>query len=395
MTSRWLWVTPRISSTLATGALRYSHDLAAAIAAEGNSVTMLGVIAPDDPLPTATPAGVTYEGVVGEFRPRWRSMLSALPNQASACRVQSFVTRVRTSLASGEWDVIVVDGLQVGWMEAELRRSDSGATRLFVTHNHETSMRRGIANSQPWTTPRRLLLELEARKTARLERRVLDVVNVVSSITTVDHDRFERDAPAKVHVVAAPGWSGSEPDDPVPLADRPRRIGIMGSFEWHAKQTSLRSFLTAADPVLAGAGVELVVGGRMPESFRREIEPSLRATTIVGWVDEPEAFLSTCRMGVVAESLGGGFKLKALDYIFHHVPVAALAHSASGLQLADGGSIILADDERTLAERIVDIVDDVDRLATIASNAHRQAARRFSWPLSARRLIEATGDHGR
>lgn len=391
MTSRWLWVTPRISSTLATGALRYSHDFAVAIAAEGISVTMVGVADADDPSPApATAGGLVYQNVVGAFRPRWRSVLSALPNQAVACRIEPFVTRVRGMLASDDWDVIVVDGLQVGWMEAELRRSSPSAVQVFVTHNHETSMRRGIADSQPWTRPRRPLLELEARKSSRLERRALDVADVVSSITALDRERFERDAPGKVHVVARPGWSGTEPDVPVALPNRPRRIGIMGSFEWHAKQASLRSFVAAADPVFARAGVELVVGGRMPDLFRQEIEPGLRATTIAGWVDDPGAFLSTCRIGVVAEVLGGGFKLKALDYIFHRVPVAALTHSAAGLELVDDRSIILADDEAGLAERIVEVVDDVDRLAAIADAAHRESTRRFSWPRSARALIEAT-----
>ena len=390
MTSSWLWVTPRISSTLATGALRYSHDLAAAIAAEGHSVTMVGVAAPDDPPPIATEVGLTYRRVIGEFRSRWRSIWSSLPNQASACRIDPLVTQVRNLLASDEWEVIVVDGLQVGWMEAELRRSGSRAARVFVAHNHESSMRRGIADSRPWPTPRRLLLELEARKTARLEREVLGVVDVVASITKADRDRFERDAPRKAHVVVAPGWSGSEPRDLVPLADRPRRIGIMGSFEWHAKQTSLRSFLTVADPVLASAGVELVVGGRMPKPFREEIEPGLQATTFVGWVEDPGSFLSTCRMGVLAESLGGGFKLKALDYIFHHVPIAALAHSAAGLELSDDVGIILADDESGLAARIVEVIDDADRLAEIAATAHRESSSRFSWPRSARTLIDAT-----
>lgn len=387
MSQRWLWVTPRISSTLATGALRYSYDLASAVASQGVSVTMVGVADPADPAPTGS--DLVYERVVGRFRPPWRSLLSALPNQAFACRIDPFVSKVRSLLETQSWDVVVIDGLQVAWMESELHRVGSSTVRVLVTHNHETTMRREIARAQPWTRPRRLLLEVEARKTARLERRMLAASDVVTSITPSDRARFEHDAPSASHIVVRPGWSGTAPNPAVPLADRPRRVGIMGSFEWHAKQAGLRTFLAAADPIFAGAGVELVVGGRMPDAFRDEIEPSLRATKIVGWVDNPDRFLSSCRVGVVAESLGGGFKLKALDYIFNGVPVAALEHSAAGLDLVDGQSILLAPDDVALGEGIVAVIDDVGRLASVASVALADASQRFSWPRSAHALVDA------
>ena len=87
----------------------------------------------------------------------------------------------------------------------------------------------------------------------------------------------------------------------------------MGSFDWHVKQEGLRRFLAVADPLFADADCELVIGGRAPDHFRRSLESGLRVTRFVGWVDDPGAFLDACRMGVISESLGGGFKLKALD----------------------------------------------------------------------------------
>ena len=60
---------------------------------------------------------------------------------------------------------------------------------------------------------------------------------------------------------------------------------MVGSFEWHVKAANLRQFLLAADPVLAGAGIELVVVGRVPGAVLDELRPQLRATQFAGWVE--------------------------------------------------------------------------------------------------------------
>lgn len=388
---RWLWITPRVSTTLATGALTYSLGLVRAVASSGVHVTVVGLADPSEPDALSAEPELRVEAVVGEPRPAWRSLVSTMPNQAVAGATPELRGRVADLLASQAWDVVVVDGLQVGWVTPLVADGVGDAVRVLVTHNHETSMRREIAAAQPLRSPKKLVLTLEAHKTARLERRMLAAADVVTSITDEDRDRFEHDRPDAEHVVARPGWSGTSPDDRPPIGDRPRTVGIMGSFEWHAKQEGLRRFLDVADPILAAAGVELVVGGRMPDSFRSDISAATSATRVSGWVERPADFMAQCRLGIIAESLGGGFKLKALDYMFHHVPIACLAHCRSGLPLVDGESIVVADDETALAAAIVEWVDRPVELEQLARRAFVIAREEFSWDRSAAALRSAVG----
>ena len=73
------------------------------------------------------------------------------------------------------------------------------------------------------------------------------------------------------------------------LSERPRRVGILGSFEWHVKQESLRRFLGAADPIFNDAGLKLHVAGNIPDEFRSELEPGLLSTRLLGWVDDSQS----------------------------------------------------------------------------------------------------------
>lgn len=380
---RWLWITPAITDRRSTGALVYSLSLADAVAAQGVDVTCVGLGSID----VDAPPCLTYERVESSPRPGWRALVSPLPNQASATATRAFRDRVDELLGQG-WDAVVVDGLQVGWLVSRLDR-DTEHCVVYVAHNHESSMRVQIARNTRWATPRRPLLELDALKTRRIENALVRRADVVSSISAADRDRFEQQGPHARHVVVPPGWSApSEPAVAVDMGERPRRVGILGSFEWHAKQEGLRRFLAVADPAFAAADIELVIAGKVPDGFRRDLG-DLQATSFLGWVASPAALLASCRIGAIAEPLGGGFKLKALDYVFSDVVVATLAHSAEGLPFTAGSSMIVEDDESRLAAAIVQAIDDPPLLRRIAAEARSLAEGVFTWDVAAQALVAA------
>ena len=382
---RWLWVTPAVTDQRSTGALVYSLSLADALSEHNVDVTCIG-LGSDAPAPLSD--GPTYLAVDAPVRPGWQRVASLQPNQTAATSVRSFRSRVKALLRE-RWDVVVVDGMQTAWVASRLDVERVGCV-VYIGHNHETSMRKQIARSTPWSSLRRPLLELDAVKTMWLERAVARRADVVTSISSEDLELFSQDAPDARHVLVRPGWSGPiECTQPIPMADRPRRVGILGSFEWHPKQEGLRRFLAVADPAFERAGIELVIAGKVPDDFRRALEAELRSTQFLGWVESSAEVLAECRIGAIAEPLGGGFKLKALDYVFNDVAVASLSHSAVGLPFAAGSSMILGDDESSLVCAIVDAIDDTAALQHFVLEARKIATDQFSWTAAAQTLIGA------
>lgn len=380
---RWLWITAELPWDRSTGRLVYSADLARSVAAAGAEMTMVGL---GDG--TGSPDEIRSVAVAGDLRGGWRSLASPLPNLAYACATPQMRAAV-ADLLTQAWDVVVIDHLQAAWAAAPAAEAAARARRVFVTHNHESSVRRHVASQAPIRNGRRLALGIDAAKAARLERATLGRVALVTSITDADRERFGADAPDVAQLVLAPGWSGGPARTGPPAAERPRRVAMVGSFEWHVKQENLRRFVTVADPILAEAGVELVVGGTVPENLRAELGRATRATRFVGWVDSVPELLAGCRIGVIAEPLGGGFKIKSLDYVFNGVPVAAVAGSVAGLPLEPGTSMVEATDEAQLARSIVAVIDDAGTLDDIAAKAVAVCEPVFGWQQRAEALLHA------
>ncbi|MFO1057167.1 MAG: hypothetical protein U1E53_09385 [Dongiaceae bacterium] len=278
----------------------------------------------------------------------------------------------------------MIDQYGLGWALPLIRRRwPDPATRpllVHVSHDHEESVTRQLFADCNEGAAKRLALRLNAWKTARYERWVVDSVDLVTVITAEDGATYARQHPRQRFLPLTPGFSGR------PVAERrldaglPRRAVLLGSFGWIAKQMNLRDFLAAADPVLAAAGVELEVVGPIPDSLRSELAPAMRATCA-----SPGS--STTRRSIRRRAARhrrrargvGGFKLKMLDYVFNRVWRSPGCVSVTGIPEPVGRHFLLADDLAALARTVVAAIDDVERLDRLQSQAFAAALPAFAW----------------
>ena len=84
-------------------------------------------------------------------------------------------------------------------------------------------------------------------------------------------------------------------------------------------------------------------------------------------------------VGVISERDGGGFKLKALDYVFHRVPMVILDGSIDGLPLIPGIDFADAASEEILAHKLVELVDNPAECQRMQQSAFDRCDGRFDW----------------
>lgn len=83
--------------------------------------------------------------------------------------------------------------------------------------------------------------------------------------------------------------------------------------------------------------------------------------------------------GLVVEETSGGFKLKALDYIFNRVPIAAIRGSIAGLPLTAGRDYLSFESMQELACGVAAAIDDLERLNSMQRAAYAKCENRFDW----------------
>ena len=377
---RWLWLTMAVTDPPTNGQFLYSKGLIEAASRAGLSLEIVALDRPEARHRADATAGRWWVAA-DKPRSRWSSTVSRLPHVANRTNTHSMRRLLDEFLRSpDQWEAIVVDSLAAGWA---LRRIASRFERtarpalIYVAHNHETSLARRLAAIHPHPLKRQINW-IDALKVARLERHVSQHADLITADSPDDCDLFRDQYPDKRIGWLPPLFLGE------PIADRriddrvPRRVVMLGSFDWLPKRRNLAEFLSAADPLFAARGIELQIVGAADPAFLDGLRSQVRATTFTGPVDDVRRYLAEARFGIAAERIGGGFKLKALDYVFHRVPMAALSGTIPGMPVHDGESAIISADAAALARRIVEAIDDFEMLNGLHARAYAACSRLFT-----------------
>jgi polysaccharide biosynthesis protein PslH len=388
---RCLWLTRMDPVSPDAGDLTYSLHLLSSLGRAGARLTVLAMCRAGDCARSAGVNGIEWVIVRWQSdrkvrgRAAVRSLFSHLPNVATQYNNASFRRALGMQMAR-DWDAIVVDHLGMGWAWPAVqayRRRKPGVVLVFVAHGYESDFRRMMAQNFRGHFLRKLVLRVDAVKAGLLERQIVRSSTLFSTITGEDRDRFGN---LPNSIVLTPGYAGAPPAARTITATTPRRALIFGNALWLAKQMNLMEFVEAADELFSRHQVELWVVGRIPEQLHLR---SARATRFLGFVEDPQPIFRSVRIGIVAERTGGGFKLKALDYIFNRVPVAALGDSIVGLPLTPGLHYLSFESMQELAEGVAAVIHDIARLNSLQQAAYEKCKTAFDWHDRGRILSDA------
>ncbi|WP_329661862.1 glycosyltransferase [Geminicoccus sp.] len=306
------------------------------------------------------------------------SVMSSLPNVAHQNVSRAFLAKAGAMAADVQ--AIVIDNIAMAWCAIPLTRM-LGRSRppvIMVNHNFETAMRPGLrgATSSP---AMKAVLAWDGWKAARLERAANRAVDAYTAITPADLDSFRRLAPGKPAQLLMPGYDGPRVAHRIISSGTPRRVSIIGGRGTFYKKMILHNLLQA----LHTAGIERhvavdVVGGGLEADL-----PALRTRFpgfhFTGFVDDLPAYMQTSRLGIVADSIGGGFKIRALNHVFLRLPMLALREALEGMQLRPGIDYVPAVALQELASRLLTVVDDLDLLNATHNAAYARYDQMFDW----------------
>jgi len=375
-----LWIARELPFPADAGDKIYSAGLAGALVEAGTAVRLLGF----PPEGGAPPAGWPehWQPVGGARHSQRRALFSPLPLAAALHDTPAYRAALAEQLRDETWDAIVVDSYGSGWALkdclAAARKSPPPAL-IYVAHNQEGALWLDLARHSRAPLPTRLALWQNWLKVRALERTLLRHVDLTCAISAEDAAAFSVLAPGRPTLVLTPGYAGARQPERLITAACPKRVVLLGSFRWLVKQENLRRFVEVADPAFARHGIALDVIGDVPDSLLAELRPQLKATVFHGFVDDVAPFFANARLAVVPEAIGGGFKLKFLDYIFARLPVSTIASAAAGLPPGIRRHLLCRPDPAALVAAIVAHIDRLPALNDMQRNAYAAAGQLYRW----------------
>jgi glycosyltransferase involved in cell wall biosynthesis len=385
---RCLWITRQDPRSADSGELIYTQGLLQSLSrTPGIDLHVLAHSA-EHPNPAARD-GIRWH-LPGPTPPkRALGVISRLPGDADRLGNPMMRAELRSLLVTTPWDWIVIDQAACGWALDEIPAGFHGRI-AYIAHNHEATVRAEVASDQSGSLPLRMALRRDAAKYARLERAIVERADLVTAITPRDQAAFLREFPGKQSVVLPPGYDGHIPaGDTRPIdPDTPRRVVLAGTFLWIAKRRNLEHFLAAAADPFRLAKIDFLVVGKADPAYFERLAGEYPWARFHANVPSMDPWLEYARIGLIPEALGGGFKLKALDYIFRGLPLASVEDALSGLPLVPGADAITATNPAALANAVARCINEDAFLNLAARSALAKCRHAFDWEGRGRLLAE-------
>lgn len=327
---------------------------------------------------------------------------SRLPRQALRLSAAEPARLLRALLDRQDWDAVLIDYVSMGWVLPLLaqwrRRAGSRVPLVYVSHNHEASLRQLSWRQSTAPLPIRLAQWVDGKRVAALERALLDHVDLVTVNTGADLALFQAEAPRLRYVTLVPGYDGPRLDQRQLTPQTPRRVVVVGNFDWIVKQQNLLGFLEAAAAPCARHGIGIDIVGSGPEPILAAWRQRFPGVAIHGRVPAVEPYIQGARISIVPERTGGGFKHKVLNAVFQRSPIFAIAGSITEIPLQEGLSLRQFADFPALAQGVIDEIDNVDALDRQQDAAYQACRHLFHWPDRAhilRRSLNIPGNAGK
>lgn len=320
--------------------------------------------------------------------------LRAWPRGAQALAVASGVSATRGQFRSRRvtrWalalidrhnpDVVILNHIRAGWLAPALAAQTS-APLVYVAHNDEA---RGLGSVAPYmgTWLLRTATRREARTSDRLQRKILDPLSGLITISDADAMSLAKHHSARLPRVTIPPPRPNVDSGSAPPADR---LLFVGSVTWEPKYQNLRWLLQEVLPrVLAEhpSTVVDIVGAGV-----RRVEPLVSdpRVRLHSDVDDVSPYFEAGGVFLVPERQQGGVKLKSIEAAAYGLPIVSTPAGVEGTSLRASNACLVADDRDGFAAAIVTLLDDDNKARTLSQRA-RQVIQDMPQPAEQRTLV--------
>lgn len=331
-------------------------------------------------LPLGADRGMRWRRSAARRFPRLFGLVRTWPvdwNDLTAQRIE----RARALVDGRRFAVVHAFRLATAPYAAALRAGQPEGTRFQLDVDDIESLTHGRFAALMRAKGERAEAAVYARKArayARAERLLLPRFDRLFACSETDRRRLQgahadvRTLPNVVAPASVPGPAGTGRTEGF-------RLLFVGSFGYYPNQDAAVWFCREVLPRLrAERACVFVAGGRsMPAELTRVIEATAGARSIGEFATAAGAFAQGDAL-VVPLRAGGGTRIKILEAFAHGRPVVSTAIGIEGIEAVPERDYLAADTPEEFVRQCARLIGDPALCATLADNARRLLAARYS-----------------
>lgn len=279
------------------------------------------------------------------------------------------------------FDAVHFDHLHMAQLLPLVRERQPRAKLVIDEHNVEARVASRLAEIS--ALPLSMILNLQARRVARLERTLTPQADVVLACSDLDAQALRASGARRTEVIP----NGVSLEGLIPSGRAPRSdVVLVGSLDWRPNAEAAIELAKSIWPRIAPetGDSHLVLVGRNPP-------PSVRAlasdrVVVTGTVRSVAGYLHNAWATAIPLRAGSGTRLKILEACAARVPVVCTRLASEGLPLVHDIHLLHAETADEFATALLRLYRDPGLRERLAEQAFTAAAA-YEWSASGNKLV--------
>lgn len=304
------------------------------------------------------------------------ALVSPLPYGAWRFRSAAFTSCLRRHLARQPFDLVICDEV---YNLPNLPRSSSVPVLLDTLHIAYMLLARYVTHER--NLLKRVYAWIEYRKMRRWEVGVCSRLAGLMACSKLEREAFEELCP---HVPVTMVPNVVDVDSYTPVSDRGgATVLYIGGMDWYPNLDAVEFFVSAILPELR----ILVPGVKFVVTFSPERAPTAKWRQRFVGLPAVDLTPSSDIRGQIAEAaifvvpirIASGTRFKILEAAAMAKPIVSTRIGAEGLDFVDREEILIADEPRTFAQAVANLLSDAYLRQSLGQAARRRVEQQYSF----------------
>ncbi|ABQ27344.1 glycosyltransferase [Geotalea uraniireducens] len=314
-----------------------------------------------------------------KYRLALNTLFSNLPYNMAKYIYPDMLESILQALTQSSIDLVHVEHLHMAHYGVQIKKHFPHIPVVLRQHNAEHTILTRYADSLRNPLLKHVM-EIQAQRLKEYEKRTIGIFDRILAITEEDRHRFiDLDPSVEERVHVAPAGVDISTISTVQREPSATDIVSIAAMDWIPNQQGIVWFLEEVLPLVLKESPKTkfyIIGKNTPEWLQRYRSETVQ---VLGFVDDPLPYLRKSRVAVVPLHVGGGMRVKILNYFAWGIPVVSTPVGAEGIFVKDGTDILIGGDPLSFARCVLTVLRDDEVSARLVAGGRELVESKYSW----------------
>lgn len=288
---------------------------------------------------------------------------------------KNFLRRIKLKLKTKKYDLIQFEGLHTSLYALRILDNFEGKVVIRL-HNMESSIIKRYFNNtkNPFL---KLFFFYEFKKIMKIESEIFRKIKNIVFISENDKKISGLLDLKEIHPYVA--TAGVEPNNFRIKEAQNNNLLFLGSMDWKPNENAVLWFVNKVFGKINEEfpKIKLYIVGKNPSQKIKNL--GCDNIIVTGIVDDVRPYLEKIGICIVPLFIGGGMRVKILEFMTSGRPVISSSIGAEGINYHDGNDILIANDEFKFTDNIRFLIKNPEEKEKIIFNGKKLIENEYTW----------------